>query len=112
MAEAQAIANQAAPFRTDHESGCVPGFDDDRPAAALTINPDASPLALAGAALSRADTLRRSLMAWSCIGGSGSVDVSEVAQALEPSAHEVLLLLDALVTRLSRSLVAQEARHG
>lgn len=103
------MADRAKPFRTDHEDVCVPGFDDQKPAAALMICADASPLAVAGAALARADTLRRSLLAWSCIGGSGTVEAAEVAQALEPMAHEVLMLLDDLIARLGRAEVAASA---
>lgn len=108
------MADSAKPFRTHHEDGCVPGFDDQKPAAALVICADAAPLAVAGAALARADTLRRSLLAWSCIGGAGCVEASEVAQALEPMAHEVLMLLDDLTERLGRAERAalEGPRHG
>lgn len=97
------------PFRTQHEDGCVPGFGDGKPAAALMICADASPLAIAGAALARASTLRASLLAWASIGGKSSIDASEVAQTLEPAAHEVDLLLSALVAQLGR---AEQARQS
>ena len=98
----QAHAESGKPFRTDHEDVYVPGFDN-KPAAALMIRVDATHLALASAALARADLLRKSLMAWSCVSDSGGVEASEVASALEPAAQEALMLLTELVGRLARA---------
>ena len=110
--------NGAAPFRSGYEGCCLPGVPGsaDQPTAALQINPHASPIAIAAAALSRADLLHKALDAWSTV-RSGCVDAAEVAQTLEPTAEEVRMLLSELVTQLHRAatngpqLMTAEAAH-
>jgi hypothetical protein len=75
----------------------MPGLGDDVPPAALVYNPDAPASSFAAAAVSRADSLRNSLMNWAC-SGDAAVSVRDVAVTLEPTAHEIVMLLDRLAT--------------
>lgn len=89
----------AASFRHDYEACSIPGAVEDRPPAALQINPDAPPLSLAVSALARANLLHMALDSWCCV-SEASVEPGEVAQQLAPTAQEVYMLLDELVRRL------------
>lgn len=91
----------AVPLRHAHEACSIPGAVEDRPPAALQINPDAPPLSLAVAALARVDLLHMALDSWGCV-SDASVEPREVALQLAPTAQEVYMILDELVRRLQR----------
>lgn len=93
-------------FRTPFEEMYTPGMPcaagEDDPPAALVLNPHRTPLALAAAATSRADTLLKSISAWAQVDASAGVTATEVASILEPLAQELELLLTDLTAHLSR----------
>jgi hypothetical protein len=94
-------------FRTDHESYYGRTFGGKRGAAALLFNPDAAPVAFAEAALSRADSVREMLEAWSR-SGEGDTTAAEAAEFLQPLAQEVTLLLNHLVDQLHATAAAAQ----
>jgi hypothetical protein len=88
----------AVPFRTSCEVVSILRPEDEPPA--LVLNPQASALGVAAAIRARAQTLADGLNAWCRVGSDCEVPAAEVAGTLEPTAQEIVLLIDALVTRL------------
>ena len=81
-------------------------------APALLVNPAAAVTTILAAARRRADTLQEILDSWACESGDVGTNARDLAMTLEPTASEIVVLLNAVSQKLQVQAETAQAEDG